>query len=103
MQLGLVSDRHLAERRLSELCALFWDRETPALKVADGQTGGVRVDKVADLAAAVGEDGRFILAVDELAVVDKEPGRDAVAEGLRLEFLELAEGNGVDAGQRGII
>lgn len=96
MQLGLAPDRDLTERRLSELCALCRYLEAASLEVADGQAGGVRVNKVPDLAAAVGEDGSFVLAIDELAVVDQQPGGHAVAEGLRLQCLELAEGNGVD-------
>ncbi len=103
MQLRFMSDRDLAERGLPKFGAFLWNREAPALEVADGQTGSVRVDKVADLAAAVGENGRFILSVDELAVVDEQAGGDTMADGFRLELLELAEGDGVDAGKPGIV
>jgi hypothetical protein len=70
MQLRFISQGELTERRLPELCALVGYREAAAFKVADGEACGVRVDKVADLPTAVGEDGRFVLAVDHLAVVD---------------------------------
>lgn len=103
MKLGFVPDRDLAERRLPKLCAFLWDREAPALEVADGQAGCVRVDKVANLPAAVGENGRLVLAVHELAVVDEQAGGHTMAEGLRFEFLELAQRDGVDVGQRVIL
>ena len=98
MKLGFVPDRDLAERRFPKLCAFFWDREAAALEIANGQASSVRVNEVANLAAAVSENGRLVLAVDELAVVDEQTSGYAMAEGLRLEFLELAQCHVVDAG-----
>jgi len=98
MQLRVVSYCELAQRRLPKFCALLRYRKASTLQVANGQTRGIRVDKVADLPAAVGENRRFILAIHQLAVVDEQSGGYAMTKGLRLEFLEFAQRNGVNVG-----
>lgn len=103
MQPRLVANRNLAQRRFAKFGALFRNRKPPPLKVANSQARGVRVDKVADLPTAVGQDGRLVFAVHQLAVVDEQPGGDAVAERFGLEFLELGERDGVDVGETGIL
>lgn len=82
LSLSGTANGDLAERRLSELGAIWRDLETPSLQVANRETGSVRVYKVSHLSAAVRKNCCFILAVDELAVVDEQTGGDAVAKWL---------------------
>lgn len=87
VKLCLVAEGQLAEDRLTELLARAWDVEPASLKVADGHARSVGIDEVSDLAAAVGEDGRLVFAVEQLAVAHEESRSDPVAEGLGLEVL----------------
>jgi hypothetical protein len=87
VELCFVAERQLAEDRFTKLFAGAWNVESASLEVAYSHTRSVGVDKVSDLAAAVGEDGCFIFAVEQLAVPNEESRSDSVAEGLRLEVL----------------
>jgi len=96
MQLRCIADGDLCERWLAEFGTFIWNNEVSALEIADSEAGSVGIDKVADLAATIGENGCLILAIDELAIVDKEASGHAMTKRLLFEFLEFAESDGVN-------
>lgn len=86
VELSLVAEWQLAENRFPKFLARGWDIEFASLKVAYSHTRSVGIDEVSDLAAAIGQDGRFIFAIEQLAVANKESCSDSVAERLGLKI-----------------
>lgn len=98
MEFRLISEGKLRQCRLAELLTGSRYVEAAPLEVTDGHAGSVCVNKVSDLPAAVGQDGCFIFAIEKLAVDNEKTSGDSVAEGLRLQVLQLAESGGVGVG-----
>lgn len=98
MQVRSLVNWQLCQGRFAKLVAGGGDTEATPFEVANGHAGSVCVDKVSDLAATIGEDGRLVFSIEQLAVTDEETSSDSVAEWLRLEILQVVEGEGVDVG-----
>lgn len=60
------------------------DDEASPLKVADGKTDSVSIDKVSGCSVTVGSRMHIVLFVDKLAVIDQQSCGNPVAEGLGL-------------------
>lgn len=87
MELCLVAEWQLSEDRLTKFLARAWNTEFAPLKVAYSHTRSIGVDEVSDLTTAVCQDGRLILAVEQLTVANEESCSNSVAERLGLEVL----------------
>lgn len=87
MQVCSLVKWQLRQSRFTKLVAGGGDAEATPFEVANGHAGSVCVDKVSDLAATVGEDGRLVFSIEQLAVTDEETSSDPVAEWLRLQIL----------------
>ena len=73
--------------RLLEIRTRGGDLEASALEITNRKTRSVRVHKVSCQAAAISENGGFILAVKNLTVADKHPGGISVAQRLCFHLL----------------
>lgn len=80
MELRVVPHGDLGKRGFSKLGTFLGDSETPAFQITNREACSVRVDKIADFAPAIRQDGGFVLAVHELAVVDQQPSGNAMTE-----------------------